>query len=493
MGVKSPDGTSDVIPEVVQSIWKQTPELQQRFPNVLNLRTTDNIMIWAKTEGRRQFKAIDDYFANLVPFHKSDVIDAHWMSVFESWPVIEPKAEPAAKSFEFVNGQFHLNTSVAPPWGSEVRINSPLGGLDNPFINTQGQTNIFPVTFDQNATFSLNGPFLSLTNDLETTNVHAFNVTVERQLSARWFATAGYVGSRTNNIWESTPLNNARFIPVPGTNAAPSIANINNRRPLNLIDPNSGKYFAGLDQYVSDGTQSYNGLLLALRGGTRLTTMNANYTLSHCYGSPEGGGASTTNVSTGYNIPSNPGFDDGNCAADRLHNFALTASVQSPRLDNATTRAVFSDWRLVAGFRKTTGPWLTVNTGADIALNGQAGTQRANQVLDDPYADMSINLANGGMRFLNPLAFAQPAAGTLGTSARNGIRGMGTRSLDMSLTRVIRITGARDVEVRVDAFNAFNWFQWGQPATALNNLATFGQITAAGAPRIMQFAVKYRF
>jgi hypothetical protein len=58
---------------------------------------------------------------------------------------------------------------------------------------------------------------------------------------------------------------------------------------------------------------------------------------------------------------------------------------------------------------------------------------------------------------------------------------------------VIRVTGTKDVEVRVDAFNAFNWFQWGQPSTALNNLATFGQITSAGAPRAMQFAIKYRF
>src|SRR6202521_2114962 len=252
------------------------------------------------------------------------------------------------KSYEFVNGQFHLNTSVAPPWGSEVRLNAPPGGLDNPFLGSPGgQTNIFPVTFDQNATFSLNGPFLSLTNDLESTNVHSFNVTVERQLGGRWFATAGYVGSRTNNIWESTPLNNARFIPVPGTNAAPSIANTNSRRPLNLIDPSNGKYFGPLDQYVSDGSQRFNGLLLSLRGGTRLTTVNANYTLSHCYGSPEGGGGSTTNVSTGYTIPANPGFDDGNCAADRLHNFSLTASIQSPRLDKPAMRAAFSDWRLV--------------------------------------------------------------------------------------------------------------------------------------------------
>src|SRR4029078_11442930 len=91
------------------------------------------------------------------------------------------------KSYEFVNGQFHLNTSVAPPWGSEVPLNAPPGGLDNPFLGSPGgQTNIFPVTFDKNATFSLNGPFLSLTNDMESTSVHSFNVTLARQLGGPW-------------------------------------------------------------------------------------------------------------------------------------------------------------------------------------------------------------------------------------------------------------------------------------------------------------------
>ena len=396
------------------------------------------------------------------------------------------------KSFEFVDGQFHLNTSVAPPWGSEVRLNAPPGGLDNPFLGSPGgQTNIFPVTFDQNAPFSLNGPFLSLTNDLDATNVQLFNVTVERQFAARWFATAGYIGSRTHDIWESTPLNNALLIPVAG--AAPSVANTNGRRPLTLVDPNNGRYYGPLDKYVSDGTQSYNGMVLAIRGGIPSAMVNANYTLSHCYGSPDGGGSSTPNVSTGYNIPSDPHFDDGNCTVDRLHNFSMTASVQSPELQHALLRGAFSDWRLVAGFRKTTGPWLTVTTGTDVALNGQVTTQRANQVLDDPYADRSINPLNGGMRFLNPAAFALPASGTLGNSKRNGIRGMGTRNLDLSLTRIVRVAGTREFELRVDAFNAFNWLQWNQPATALNNPGTFGQITTAGPPRIMQFAIKYRF
>ena len=236
------------------------------------------------------------------------------------------------------------------------------------------------------------------------------------------------MGSRTNNIWESTPLNNA-FVAVHGGHHVPT----NLRRPLTLADPVNGKYYGPLDLYVTDGTQRYNGMLLSVRRSARGVTFNANYTLSHCFGSPDGSGGGTPNPGTGYNIPADPHFDDGNCTADRLHNFTMTAGVESPRFESAGLRAVASGWRLVGSFRALTGPWLTITTGGiDRAQNGQAGTQRANQMLDDPYADQSINPQNGGLRFLNPLAFATPALGTLGTIQRNSIRGIGTKNVDMA-------------------------------------------------------------
>ena len=391
------------------------------------------------------------------------------------------------KAFEFVNGQFHLNTSVAPPWGSEIRLNSPVGGLDNPFL---GQTNIFPVTFDQNAPFSPNGPFLSLSNDMASTSVHMWNVTIERQMATSWYVSAGYVGSRTNNIWESTPLNNAVFSSTATT------GNINSRRPFTLADPVNGAFYGPVDLYVTDGSQRYKGLLLsARRSAARGVTLNANYTVSHCYGAPDGGGGATTNVSAGYNYPNDPRFDDGNCGSDRLQNFSMTAGIESPRFESAGLRAVASGWRLAGSFRALTGPWLTISTGVDRALNGQVGTQRANQLFDDPFADQSSNPVNNGIRFLNPLVFAQPALGTIGTSVRNSVRGPGSKSIDLALARSFRFSGSQNLELRLEAFNALNWFQWGQPSTAFNS-ATFGQITSTSnsiSPRVLQLAVKFTF
>jgi hypothetical protein len=394
------------------------------------------------------------------------------------------------RAYEFVNAQFHLNTSVAPPWGSEVRINSPSGGLDNPFINASGQTNIFPVTFDQNAPFSLNGPFLSLSNDMKSTHVDQWNITLERQLTATWFASAGYLGSKTSNIWESTPLNNAIFQNVGA--AAPSTANINARRPFTLQDPVNGQYYGPVDLYVTDGKQTYNGMILTLRRVSARTSMTANYSLSHCYGSPDGFGGSTTNVSTGYNITGNPGYDDGNCGNDRLQNFSLAASYETPRFENAPLRVAATGWRLVGTFRATTGSWLAITTGADRMLNGQAGTQRPNQVSTSYYGDQSVNVANGGIRFLDPAAFAQPAFGTFGTLQRNVVRGPGFKNVDMALSRVFKLGGTNSIEVRAEAFNAFNWFEWGNPNVNLST-ATFGQITSSLGPRVVQLAAKYNF
>ena len=150
-------------------------------------------------------------------------------------------------------------------------------------------------------------------------------------------------------------------------------------------------------------------------------------------------------------------------------------------------------WRLSGILRAFSGSPFSVTTGQDIALTGNPGVQRVNQVLDNPYA------AKDHTQWLNPAAFAQPAVGTFGTSGRNAYYGPGQKVVDLSLVRAFRFNSTQRIEARVEAFNAFNWFRPsdrpGLPNAPVRNLTstTFGRILSADDPRIMQFALKYSF
>ena len=64
--------------------------------------------------------------------------------------------------------------------------------------------------------------------------------------------------------------------------------------------------------------------------------------------------------------------------------------------------------------------------------------------------------------------------------------------VDLAVSRLLPF-GTRQVELRLETFNLFNTFNWGDPVTNLNS-ATFGRITTqAGDPRILQFGLKYAF
>jgi hypothetical protein len=51
----------------------------------------------------------------------------------------------------------------------------------------------------------------------------------------------------------------------------------------------------------------------------------------------------------------------------------------------------------------------------------------------------------------------------------------------------------RNAEIRLEAFNLLNNFNWGNPILNLS-APTFGRVTTmAGEPRIVQFGIKYGF
>ena len=123
------------------------------------------------------------------------------------------------------------------------------------------------------------------------------------------------------------------------------------------------------------------------------------------------------------------------------------------------------------------------------SFNGLGGTAglRVNQLSDDVYGDKTLT------SYLNRAGFEQPAPGTFGSYEVNSIRGPGFWKIDLALSRLFSFPAAQSVELRIEAFNLLNNFNWGNPITNFSS-GNFGRIqTQAGDSRIMQFGVKYAF
>jgi hypothetical protein len=258
---------------------------------------------------------------------------------------------------------------------------------------------------------------------------------------------------------------------------------------LHIENPQTGQYFGYVNKIESGGTASYNGLLLAVqRRASRGMTVNANYTWSHCISDPFQSTANSGSGNAGNSHPDNRRFDRGNCTAsqtDRRHNFNLSAVAETPQFTNPTLRIIGSGWRVSPILKILSGGFLSVTTTTDVALSGITG-QHVNQVLGDPYGDKSV------ARFLNPAAFALPATGTYGNVGSGSIAGPGTWQFDMSLSRTFQFREAQRMEFRAEAFNLTNAFRMKDVSTNLS-ANTFGQVTSAYDPRILQFALKYFF
>jgi len=98
------------------------------------------------------------------------------------------------------------------------------------------------------------------------------------------------------------------------------------------------------------------------------------------------------------------------------------------------------------------------------------------------------------LRWFDTTAFTQPPAYSLGNVSRTlpDVRGYNTRNFDLSVFKVLTLTERVKLQIRGEAFNAFNRTRFGNPNTAFGS-PNFGRITSAGDPRQIQLAMKLNF
>ena len=394
------------------------------------------------------------------------------MTVRVSWGIL----------YDMPHTLFAYGFSQAPPWATTIGLtNVPFA---DPWANFAGG-DPFPLNPSKNAIFPTFSNYTSYPLDVKVPYVQQWNLSIQKQIGANWLVSASYLGNSTIHLWAEQAINAAVYSP------GATVGNQNQRRVLYLANPAQGQYFGLIHQLDTGSTASYNAMLLSVqhRVANHFSVL-ANYTLSHCISGP----FSSELDGAGYTNPNDRNFDRGNCVGiDHRHNANFSALQEAPRFSDKWLRALASDWRFSEIIRIQSGSFITVASGVDSALNGIGG-QRANFVGGDPYANAKCTAsAQFCVPWLSPTSFASPTLGTFGNLGSANILGPGSFQFDMSLVRSFAVRERQKVEVRAEAFNLLNHYRPGAPAASIGSLASFGQITGGGDPRIMQFAFKYIF
>ncbi|PYS01629.1 MAG: TonB-dependent receptor [Acidobacteria bacterium] len=373
----------------------------------------------------------------------------------------------------FFNTRFANN----PPWGAQITLSNPAGGLANPY-QTYAGGNPFPglAKISADSFFPLAGVYVNAPLDIKPTYLQQWNLSVQRQVG-EWLFSASYLGNKSTHLWTGREVNPAVY------SATATLSNTNQRRVLYLVNPAEGQYYGTIGQIDDGGTSSYNGMLLAAQ--RRLAnnfSLLANYTLSHCISDP----ATTEITGPTYVNPNNRRADRANCDSDRRHLVNVSFVASTPQFANGALRLIASNWQLSGIVRQQSGNYSTVTTGADNALTG-IGNQRGVQLLANPY-DPNRTVDH----YLNRAAFASPAPGTYSPLGAFTILNPSSLQIDTGLSRTFRVLEGQNIQFRWEVFNVPNRLNANAPVTALNN-ANFGKILSAQDPRIMQFALKYVF
>ena len=100
--------------------------------------------------------------------------------------------------------------------------------------------------------------------------------------------------------------------------------------------------------------------------------------------------------------------------------------------------------------------------------------------------------------FFNTCGFMNPALGSFGNISLNTVEVPGEKNVAFALMKSISLAKAKRLELRVEGFNAFKHpnFPFAAPGPQNSNNSTvfgtptFGYVTGAQAPRLLQFAAK---
>lgn len=328
--------------------------------------------------------------------------------------------------------------------------------------------------------------------NFQTPYIQSMNLTLQNQFTSHDSIQIGFVGSMGRH------LDNLGYFNSP-TQILPTSVNAQNYVPF--------KNFARNATYeTTNASSSYNSLQTTYEHQmSNGLSVLANYTFSKCLTDQH----TQASQNSQYRAEWLPGFgiraDYGLCDTDSTNVIHASGTYQLPfghgreflSQINKPTDLVLGGWIVNMIYTYQTGQPFTVGCPtATSAFGCFANVVPGTNLYAGPH-DYT--------QWLNPKAFAQPAAATaIGQSDYSPLgggpqqaRGPGFNNLDASLLKNFAFTDTLRLQFRAEAFNATNTTPFAQPGSLNFNNANFSTITGArnggNASRRLQLAMKLSF
>jgi Carboxypeptidase regulatory-like domain len=399
--------------------------------------------------------------------------------------------------YERIQGNDMYNAATNPPYGYSLNSNNVL--LSDPHTTWQGGTITVPI---------VPAGVTGINQYYPSPRVSQYSLGIQQQVSTKLVFSGSYVGSVARHLsyWQEINLPDPSQL-ASLTNTAKGTDGVSS---FNELLPYLG--YTSLRQAFNGANSHYNSLQLELRGQVyRDLQLQVGYTLSRAID------PSTGSTGNGWDLDSvsNPyagwKYDVGPSALDRTHIAFVNFEYDIPLLRNSSNRAakaLLGGWSLSGIVSMVSGtPYNITESSHNVAslFTGGIGN-RPDQVgaikyLKTPYNPSGTKVTGIQWIDVTPgVSFQAPAAGTWGNLPFDAVRGPGRDNWNLSLFKSFLLSESRGsrLELRVDAFNAWNHTQFGGAGqnggfhTGWDG-GQAGQITSAADPREIQLGAKLVF
>ena len=364
------------------------------------------------------------------------------------------------------------------PFIADVTINAPKNLVDpwasfggSPYPYTLSTTNpYFVKPVSENYIGEHSG----------TPYVQQYNFTIQQQIRETMSFQVAYVGNTGRKLYIVRDAN----APIYGPGA--TTGNLASRRPY------LPAVFGGIYETETAANSNYNSLQLTFtRRFARNFSLNANFVWSKTIDLADAEATSISNVTVS---DSNAFWRDRGPAGfhyPKVFNMSWIYQAPEMRRWGWVGSQVLGGWQLNGITTARSGSAQNVLSGTDTNVDGVA-TDRPN-VVGDPNLGGDRSRADQIAMFFNTAAFAKVPANTpYGNAGRNVLIGPNAVNWNIAAMKEFRIVEGKKLQFRTDFFNVFNQVNLGNPNTTLTN-GNFGKVTAAAAPRMLQFGLKLYF